>query len=246
MFERRILCHAAAVHFTSQAEWDEAKPLGISLRGVVIPLGAQKEDRSDGRSLLEDYQLLPDHQVVLYLSRLDPKKNLESFLQAFAEVRAQQHDAVLVIAGEGRPDYARSLKQLVQTLGLEPHVIWLGHVGGSQKAAVLAAAQIFVLPSLSENFGLAAVEAMLAGVPCVLGQGVAIAAEALRAGACITVTQEPDLCVLVELLSDEPRRTAMGVRAREFAEQEYSLHAMAGRLTALYRRIGRDPARVIA
>ena len=189
-----------------------------------------------------------DRQIVLYLSRLDPKKNLENLLQAFAEVRAQQHDAVLVIAGEGRPDYARSLKELVQTLGLEPHVIWLGHVGGGQKAAVLAAAQIFVLPSLSENFGLAAVEAMLAGVPCVLGQGVAIAAEAMRAGASITVTQEPGSIarVLVELLSDEPRRTAMGVRAREFAEQEYSLHAMAGRLTALYRRIGRDPARVIS
>ena len=146
---------------------------------------------------------------------------------------------MLLIAGDGQPEYARSLKKLAQTLGVEPYVVWLGHVEGAQKAAAFAAAQVFVLPSLSENFGIAAVEAMLAGLPCVLGQGVAIARQAMRAGASITVTPEPESIAraLMELLADKPRREAMGRRAREFAEQEYSVQTMAGRLTALYRRI---------
>ena len=74
VLERRILCHAAAVHFTSEAEWEEAKPMNLPLRAVVIPLAAQAERRGDAQRLLQDYPVLRDRQIVLYLSRLDPKE----------------------------------------------------------------------------------------------------------------------------------------------------------------------------
>ena len=245
LLEKPILGRAAAVHFASQAESQEAKSLNLPLRAVVIPLAAQAAKRGDAQLLLRDYPALANSQIVLYLSRLDPIKNIEGLLRAFVAVRSQREDVVLVVAGGGQPEYTRSLKGLAQALGLEPNVVWLGHVGGARKAAAIAAAQVFVLPSLSENFGVSGVEAMLAGVPCIFGEGVAIARGAARAGASITVTPEPE-CIagaLMELLADKPRQEALGRRAREFAEREYSVQAMATRLIALYRQISRENGR---
>jgi len=239
VLEAPILRHAAAVHFTSDGERDEVKPLNLPLRGVVIPLAVRAEARGDAQRLLQDYPVLGDRQIVLYLSRLDPKKNVESLLRAFALVRAQQEDVALVIAGDGPGAYVGSLKMLARVLGVEHYVVWLGPVGDARKAAALAAAQVFVLPSLSENFGIAAAEAMLAGLPCVLGRGVAIAQQVQEAGAGIVVSPEPGAIAraLTELLADDVRRSALGERAREFARQEFSMQAMADRLSRLYLQV---------
>lgn len=247
MIDGPVLRHAEAVHFTSEAEWEEAKPLNLSLRGVVIPLAVKEEQRGDAQLLLQDYPLLRDGAIVLCLSRLDPKKNIEGLLRAFAIVRARRQDVALLIVGDGPRPYVNRLKMLAQTLDVSPYTVWLGHVEGARKAAAFAAAHIFALPSLSENFGSAAAEAMLAGLPCVLGQGVAIAKQAELAGASITVTPEPESIAkgVTELLANEPRRDCMGKRARQFARQEYSVQRMTDRLTALYRRIGRGNGREV-
>ncbi len=131
------------------------------------------------------------------------------------------------------------LKKLAGELGLTDRVVWLGHVGGEQKAAALAASQVFVLPSFSENFGIAAAEALMVGLPCVLGKGVAIAAEVAEAGAGFATSPEPQAIAraLQEVLADEDRRMAMGRRASALARERYSLEAMGGRLHALYSKI---------
>jgi glycosyltransferase involved in cell wall biosynthesis len=144
---------------------------------------------------------------------------------------------MLLIAGDGAPVYVKSLVALAQSLGVGSRVVWLGFVDGPRKAAAMALAHVFVLPSFSENFGIAAAEAMLAGLPCLLGRGVAIAREVQDAGAGIAV--DPDFRsiaqALAELLVDDARRRELGQRARQFAEQRYSMHAMAERLTNLYQ-----------
>jgi glycosyltransferase involved in cell wall biosynthesis len=124
-------------------------------------------------------------------------------------------------------------------MGLAKEVIWLGHVDGAQKSAALSVADIFVLPSYSENFGISAVEALLAGVPCVLGRGVAIAKRVELAGAGFAVEPEPAAITeaLVELVSDKARRRTMGERGQELARRDYSPIAMADRLVSLYRSI---------
>jgi len=100
---------------------------------------------------------------------------------------------------------------------------------------------------LSENFGVAGVEAMLAGVPCIFGQGVAIARDAKRAGASITVTSEPESIAraLMELVGDKPRQEEMGRRASEFAERQYSVQTMATRLITLYRQVSQENEREV-
>jgi glycosyltransferase involved in cell wall biosynthesis len=145
----------------------------------------------------------------------------------------------LLIAGNGQPAYVRSLKTLAQSLGVGSQVVWLGHVEGARKVAAFAVANVFVLPSLSENFGIAAVEALLAGLPCVLGRGVAIARDVEAAGACLAVAPDAGSIAsgLTQLLDDETWRHDLGRRGRQFAEQSYSTQAMADRLTNLYRSL---------
>jgi len=242
IFEKAILRRAAAVHFTTQAEWDEAKLLGVPLRGIVVPLGVETEKLGDAQCLLRSYPQLNRRHVVLYLSRLDPKKNVEELLKAFAALGPKYRtDAALLIAGDGQPAYVRSLKTLAQSLGVGSQVVWLGRVEGARKVAAFAVANVFVLPSLSENFGIAAVEALLAGLPCVLGRGVAIAQDMEEAGAGLAVAPDAGSIAraLTQLLDDEAWRHKLGRRGRQYAEQSYSTQAMADRLTNLYRSLAR-------
>ena len=239
VIEGPIIRASAAAHFTSKAEWDEAAALGIPLRGVVIPLGVEEQQPGDRQVLLGDFPSLEGRQRLLFLSRLDPKKNVEGLLRAFAQLERRHARANLVIAGNGPAAYVASLKELARSLGIAQRVVWLGHVEGPRKSAAFAAADAFVLPSFSENFGIAVVEALLAGLPCVLGRGVAIAKDVQKAGAGLVTAPEPDAIAqaLEQLLGDDALRRDMGARGKAFAERQYSARAMAERLIALYEDI---------
>ena len=189
--------------------------------------------------MLLEYPVIEATRNVLYLSRLDPKKNVEGLLRAFAILRRRRGNVVLLIAGAGRARYVASLMALSASLGIKRDVIWLDHVEGARKAASFAAAHVFVLPSFSENFGIAAVEAMHAGLPCVLGEGVAVARDVEKEGAGLSVAPEPAAIAeaLERLLGDEDLRNEMGSKGKELAMREYSAQSMARRLIILYEEI---------
>lgn len=236
--EGPILRAAAAVHFTSRAELEEAQATGVPMRGVVIPLGVDTDDGPPAPPL--QHPALADRRVILFLARLDPMKNLESVIDAVAVSPMLRGSCALVIAGTGDSGYVAKLKRRAAAAGISEHTLWLGHVEGAQKRAAFAAADVFALPSYMENFGIAAVEALLAGVPCVLGEGVAIAAAIEQAGAGMRV--RPDVPAVAQALehligSDPAVARAMGVRARRLAETEYSTAVMAERLIALYQQV---------
>jgi len=239
LIEGPILRHAAAVHFTAEAEREEASELGIPMRGVVIPLGIEPAPQGDASALLTQFPELNNCLILLFLSRLDPKKNVEGLLQAFKLCSSALPDTRLVIAGEGEAGYVVGLKKLADELGLAGRVVWPGYVEGEQKAAAFAAAQVFLLPSFSENFGIAAAEALMAGLPCVLGKGVALADEVAQAGAGVATSPEPEdiARALQDILADENRRAEMGRRATALARERYSLEAMGASLERLYADI---------
>lgn len=242
-----ILKSAAVVHFTSEAERKEAASLGLLFRSVVIPLGIAKSRNEAARDLLGEFPAIAEARRIAYVSRLDPKKNIEGLLHAFSLLRRQRQNISLLVAGDGPAPYVAGLKSLATTLGVADSVLWLGHVEGPLKAAVFAAGEVFVLPSFSENFGIAAAEAMLAGLPVVLGEGVAIAHDAQDAGAGFVVPPEPAHIAraIARLLSDEPLRVRMGEQAIVFAEREYSTATMAQRLIGLYEELTAAKATVV-
>ncbi len=236
LIEGPIVRGAAAVHFTSIAEMEEAKNLGLDFKGTIIPLGIEQESTDAMADIRKSCPALSGRCIVLFLSRIDPKKNLEALIDAMKILDPFRLGCVLMVAGNGNSEYVSGLKHRAEERGIGDRIVWLGHVEGSAKASVLACADVFVLPSHSENFGIAAVEAMLAGLPCVLTPGVAIAREAASAGAAVLSQPTPDALALTieNLLRNEIERRAIGERGCRFATEAYSTTAMAGRLLALY------------
>lgn len=239
LIEAPILRRAAAVHFTSKEEENEAVALDVKLRSVVVPLGVEGTRPGDGNRIEAEHPSLCGKRALLYLSRIDPKKNIEALLEAYAATHEARQNSMLLIAGSGEANYAESLKSRAEALGIADRLIWLGHVDGQKKQDVFARADIFVLPSFSENFGIAAVEAMLAGLPCILGEGVAVANAAAAEGAALSVAPDANAMAsaLDRLLSDENMRLCMGTKARAHAQKHYSTQAMAKALIELYENV---------
>ena len=237
LIEGQILRHAAAIQFTSTAEREETEALGVPIRGVVIPLGVDQEDGPAHAPVT--HAALAGRHVILFLSRLDPKKNAEALIDAVAASPMLRNSCALLMAGTGTPGYVAGLQARAAAAGLLDRTVWLGHVEGVEKRAALKAADVFVLPSFSENFGIAAVEALLAGLPCVLGTGVAIARDVEEAGAGLAVAPEPTAIAraLEDIVGNEYLRSSMGARAPDFASRQYSVQTMAQRLLALYEQV---------
>ncbi|MBG9389057.1 glycosyltransferase [Caenimonas aquaedulcis] len=232
--ESSTLRHAAAVHFTSDAEAREARQWGVPLREVVIPLGVEDVPSPPPRTRDPS-----GASNALFLSRIDPKKNIEALLGAAAQLRGETPHLRWTLAGGGDAAYVARLQALAQELGVADRVAWLGHVAGEAKAHTLAQADLFVLPSFSENFGIAAAEALAAGLPCVLGEGVAIAQEVAAAGAGVAVAPDArSVAAGVRLIIGDARgHEAMAARARRLAAERFSAGAMGTALLALYSRI---------
>jgi glycosyltransferase involved in cell wall biosynthesis len=235
LLERSLIETASAVHFTSRAEQSEAELLKLRCNGVVIPLGIDVDgvlpQPSGGRGNRDERFNL------LFLSRIDPKKNLEGLLRAFAFVRRRHPSLVLDIGGDGDPHYVRGLKALVERLHISDHVRWHGYVEGRTKADILASADAFVLPSYSENFGIAVVEGLAAGLPCVVSREVAVSdeIERARAGVVVDTGFESIAAGIEQLVSDATGYPSMSAAARKLAARAFSLSTMGERLEMLYR-----------
>lgn len=115
----------------------------------------------------------PTKRVVLYVGRLAAMKGVDTFLRAAARVAPSIPDVVFVIAGEG-PEYPR-LVQIAAGLGIGDRVMFLGKVSDEEREILLAGSSVFVLPSVVEPFGIAALEAMAAGVPTIVSKTSGVA-----------------------------------------------------------------------
>ena len=176
----------------------------------------------------------------MYMSRLDEKKGIELLLEAFSGVLHDASKPALVIAGEGDPRYIKELKQTSTRLGVDSVTHWVGFLGPDEKAAALADADIFVLPSYSENFGRAAIEAMAGGLPVIVSDQVGIHSEIEEAGAGLIVTCDAGAisAAIRRLAEDEQLRRDLGRRGQRLVRESFSLQSMSKRLVELYRDIG--------
>jgi glycosyltransferase involved in cell wall biosynthesis len=288
LVELPILLNSAAIHFTSEAERKEAAELNRKLaehESAVIPLPIEQRAWStelataspsnggqggeSGRQFLLKFPRARGKRVVLFLSRIDPKKGLELLLDAFAVVRQKEKDVALVIAGEGEESYVRELRERGArsreqgalsterggwSRGSEEEdkegegndqahehddVIWTGHLSGEMKAAALAAADVFVLPSASENFGIAAAESLAAGVPTIVSEEVALSSDIRRYDAGVVVKRDVQQLAgaISDLLSNRERAAGLAANGRRLAEERYSPEAVGRALHELYQKI---------
>ena len=235
LLERRNVAGAGAVHFTSDAERDEAAWHGVPLegRGYVIPPPSPIDARPLPRTG-------PRGDRVLFLSRLHPKKGIELLVDAWPAVMAARPGASLTIAGDGEPAYIEALRARVMQRSAAPgEVTFPGFVHGNIKAALLATAGVFVLPSQHENFGVAVVEAIAAGVPVVISEGVQLAPWVREHGLGYVVERTPEAlaAAIVRALGDDVLRARCEAHGAELVARSFSARGVGAMLRAMYEDV---------
>ena len=240
LIEGRILSAAAAVHYTSDEEREQAGAVVPAIRPVVIPNPVDVPlTRGHATGWLKSrYPSIDGKRIILFLSRLDPTKGIDLLLEAFARLRTRIPNIALVLGGAGNERFVEQLRRQAHELKIESDVIWTGFLEGEAKKAVLSEADLFVLPSYSENFGVAAVEAMAAGLPLIVTDRVGIHREiaAARAGLVVPCQAEPLSGALARML-ENPDLRGEAVRNGKRLAESFSPATVSQHLIQLYSNI---------
>ena len=242
VLERPNLKGAAAIHFTSDQEAKISERFGTMSRDIVLPLGVQPvaQNLQAGQAVRARYGIPDDRPIILFMSRLDPKKGFDLLLPALQQLAAEgQFHFVLAGSNSQDPDYERQIYAQIQQSALGERTAIAGFVAGEDKAALLQAADLFVLPSYYENFGIAVAEAMVAGVPVVISDQVYIwdQIQQAEAGWVSPCTVSGLLEQLRLALADRAERQRRGENAKAHALKNYSWRAIAHQMTETYRQI---------
>lgn len=239
LYERGNLDGAACIHALCEAERDAIRAYGIRVPVAVVPNGVDPAI-ADGPVLRPAWadRVPAGSRIMLFLSRIHPKKGLAALIEAMAV--AGGADAVqwhLVVAGWNQGGHQQELEALVAARGLGGRVHFVGPVFGEEKRASLAAADAFVLPSLSEGLPMAVLEAWAFRLPVLMTPRCNLP-EGARRGAAIEAESDVDgLADGITLLSamSDGALCRMGLAGRALVEERFGWDSIAGRMTEVYR-----------
>lgn len=243
LFQNRVLRRAAGLHYTAADEWLLARPYARNPRGSIVPIGIDLSSFQDlpARSALRArYPTIGDRKVVLFLGRLSFKKGVDVLVNAFAEVARHHRDIFLIVAGPDEGIRGQAERRIAE-LGIGPLTLFTGMVTGQDKRMILGGSDVFVLPSQSENFGIAVVEAASCGIPVVISDRVNLWREFQQADAALVAPPEaaPFAAHLSMLLSNPARAREIGSRGAELVRASFQWEALAGRYEAMYEAASR-------
>jgi len=226
-YQKRVFEQASLLHATSTAEIEDLRSLGLTQPIAIVPNGVNVPDSlpCDGGT---------ENKRMLFLSRIHPKKGLPMLLDAWADVRPEGWTLELV--GPSETGHRAELEDQAAMLGLDGEVVFSGPVDDADKWRKYAAADLFVLPSHSENFGIVVAEALAAEVPVLTTTGTPW--QELETHDCgWWVAPEPDAIADALATATEKDRVtlaAMGRRGRELVESTYTWRAVGRKMRRVY------------
>lgn len=204
---------------------------GLHPRFDVVPLGVDPAIFAIERSSVS----ATPRQSILFLSRIAQKKRLDLVLRALNEPPMRDVPAILYVGGQAGSDLSFDPQTLVAELGLSDRVRFVGLADATARRALLRDADVFVLPSDDESFGIAAAEAMAAGCPIVVSREVGLVEDAGPNPAIFLTDREPGQLskAMFEALAvpDMPTVSAAG---REYAKANFDWARVAAKLADLY------------
>lgn len=241
LLERPNLASAAGIHFTSAQEAKISERFGTDAPDLVVPLGVALPAMPPKGRARAKWGIPEDQPLVLYMSRIDPKKGLDLLIPALERLLAEGVNFHFVLAGANPqdPDYQNQIQKQVKASPLASRTTITGFVTGELKAALLQDADLFVLPSYYENFGIAVAEAMAGGTPVVISDQVHIWEEVKEAEAGWVSPCEVNALTerLREALQNSGERQRRGGNAQTHALEHYSWDAIAQQMIQAYRQI---------
>lgn len=240
LYQRRDLLSADVIHATSELEVDEIRRLGLGRPVALIPNGFDFPTEMPPRMRSET-------RTALFLSRIHPKKGLLNLVQAWRESASDEWR--LAIVGPDENGHAAEVRHEIERLGLQTRVSIHQPLDDNAKWQAYVNADLFVLPSFSENFGIVIAEAMVAGLPVLTTtQTPWQVLNELQIGWCVPPTKESLALALRDALGlDESSLREKGRAAREYVMSKYSWKGMAAGLSEVYEWLsgqGSRPASV--
>jgi glycosyltransferase involved in cell wall biosynthesis len=235
--ERAAVGRADLLQAMSEREVDSLRAAGLFQPALVHPVGVEIHAQQHARDadVAGDANEEQGVKTCLFLSRLHPIKGLALLLQAWGQLRPAGWR--LVIAGPDQQGHAAAMEGLARSLGIAERVTFVGSVHGHAKWKLLAGADLFVLPSHSENFGVVIAEALAAGVPVITttgtpwsmlpsyGAGWWVPADAASLADALRAATRLPTAALLE----------MGTRGRELARERFEWPVIAATIRDAYR-----------
>ena len=232
LYQKSAVVKADVLHATAKSEKENLQRLGYNDRIKVIANGID----------VEDIEMKPSwkrNKEILFLRRIHVKKGINFLLEAVAQLKEQMEGYVIRIAGEGDVTYIEELKQLAARLGISQLIIFEGGVYGNRKWELFRQADLFILPTHSENFGIVVAEALASGTPVITTMGTPWSElESQRCGWWTEVGTEATaqaLCNFLSLTEDELEM--MGRNGRKLVEEKYSVRKVAKEFVDMYKSI---------
>jgi glycosyltransferase involved in cell wall biosynthesis len=230
LYQRDSLDRASIFFATSQEEADDLRALGIHQAIALVPNGVDVPGVHAPVIFAG-----ANRRTALFLSRLHPKKGLHDLLRAWAKLKPK--DWILVVAGPDEGGYQTEMMTLSNSLGISDVTKFIGPVSDDEKWPLYCACELFVLPTYSENFGMAIGEAMACGCAVLTTTGApwkSLIDE--NAGWWVPPGEEGIAPALEAALAcSESKLAAMGARGKAFVERELTWNIAAEKTIAAYR-----------
>lgn len=245
VFVRRMLERASRIVFTTPYEVRKVQNhLRLDITPAVIPniVDATEFLSLPARGALRQHLGISDETIVLlHLGRVSPVKRLTTTVAALAQLRAAGRPVALVVVGGDESGYQAAVTNLATDIGVSAEIYFTGLLGRDASKQALVDADIFVLPSMSENFGMAVAEAMLAKLPVVISDNVGLAQDVEASGAGVVVPlaggDEAFAAAIAKLIDDPSQRATMGEAGCALASAAYSEAAVTARMEALLNEV---------
>lgn len=234
----RVLRDATAILFTTEQErrlahqtfWlYKANELVVGYGTSAPPPDAERQRQA----FLQRFPQLRGQLLLLFLSRIHPKKGVDLLIQAFAAVAHAEPRLQLVIAGPDQVGWQAALQQQAAALGIADRITWPGMLSGELKWGAFRCAKLFCLPSHQENFGIVVAEALACGLPVAIAEPVNISAEVAAAGAGLVHadTVAGTTAALYQWLAlPAGEKQQMGVRGQQLFRKRFDFAAVARHL----------------
>jgi len=217
------------LHVTSEKEREASLERLPNAVATMIPNG------TDIPELLPPRQWRPDGLLrLLFLGRLDPQKGIENLLEALSQI--ESNDVRLDIYGTGDPSYSKRLACLANDLRLGDQVRFHGRVEAEEKIKVFLAADLCVVPSHGENFGMVVIEALAHGIPVIVSKGTPWA-EVEEKGCGCWVENSPESLSQAILAMRSRDLAEMGQRGRRWMEQCFGWDMIAAQMYGVYEEL---------
>ena len=236
-YQRRDLVAADALHATSDLEAEEIRAAGIGVPIAILPNGVELPPDAMRQPVAPDRT-----RRFLFLSRIHPKKGLEALVDAWRVARPAGWE--LVIAGPDERGHRAEIERRARGLGAESAIRFRDAVSDGEKWDLYGTADVFVLPTSSENFGAVVAEALASSVPVITTRAAPWSSLVERGcGWWTEVGVEPLAAAIREAaeLPDADRR-AMGARGRRLVAERFAWPVIARRMIEVYRWLAGERA----